>query len=85
MTIIRNGRRLALLGRRDEAISALTEAISLTEQVALSGPQARALENLATIFAGESRHAYGRAAEAFEAMGDTEAAGRCHARATAAR
>ncbi|MEV6864110.1 helix-turn-helix domain-containing protein [Streptosporangium subroseum] len=81
---------LGLLGRRAEAIVMFTEAISLFERFPLSGSQARCLEGLAAVLAdenrtGESRRAYGRAAEVFEAVGDAEAAGRCRDLAAALR
>ncbi|WP_433432441.1 ATP-binding protein [Nonomuraea sp. CA-141351] len=80
---------LGLLGRRAEAIVKFTEAISLFEQFPLSGSQARCLESLAAVLAdegrtGESRQAYARAAEVFEAIGDAEASSRCHDLASAA-
>ncbi|GAA1277809.1 hypothetical protein Psi02_79940 [Planotetraspora silvatica] len=87
--LARAGECLGLLGRRAEAITKLTEAIGLMEQLQLSGLQARYLEVLATILAdegrtGESRRVYARAAEVFETVGDTEASGRCRGLATAA-
>ncbi|GAA5193275.1 hypothetical protein GCM10023322_54900 [Rugosimonospora acidiphila] len=80
------GECLELLGRRDEAITTLTEAITLMAHSRLSGPQASTLQMLAAILAdegliGESRAAYARAAEVFEAIGDTEASSRCRDRA----
>jgi hypothetical protein len=50
--------------------------------------QAAALKTLAALLAEEgrtddSRRAYARAAQVFEAIGDTEAGSRCHALATA--
>ncbi|MEV6040461.1 helix-turn-helix domain-containing protein [Nonomuraea sp. NPDC052116] len=82
-TLARIGHCLGLLGRRGEAIAVLTEAIALMEQLQFSNnPHARALETLAAVLADEgrteeSRRAYARAAEVFEAIGDPEAAGRC--------
>jgi tetratricopeptide (TPR) repeat protein len=83
------GECLGLLGRRAEAITTLTEATGLMEQVQSSGPQARALEGLAVLLAEEgrdeeSRRVYARAAEVFEAIGDADASSRCHDLATAA-
>ncbi|MEW1840269.1 helix-turn-helix domain-containing protein [Nonomuraea angiospora] len=89
IVLARVGECLALLGHRAEAISKLTEAISLLEQGRLAFPQARSLETLAALLAeedrtDESRHAYARAAEVYEAIGDAEASGRCRDLATAA-
>jgi tetratricopeptide (TPR) repeat protein len=84
------GECLGLLGRRTEAITALTEAIALMEQSQVSNyREGRALEKLAAVLAEEgraddSRRAYARAAELFEAIGDAEASSRCHDLATAA-
>jgi tetratricopeptide (TPR) repeat protein len=84
------GECLGLLGRRDEAIAVLTEAIALSEHTGLSGVQANTLRILAAILADDgliddSRQAYARAADTFEAIGDTEAAGHCRDLADAAR
>jgi tetratricopeptide (TPR) repeat protein len=86
-TLAQVGECLKLLGRRAEAITALTEAIALMEQLPLNFLQARALEMLAAILADEgrtdeSRRAYTHAAEAFEAIGDAEASSRCRDLAT---
>ncbi|GAA5193324.1 XRE family transcriptional regulator [Rugosimonospora acidiphila] len=80
---------LGLLGRRAEAIVTFTEAISLFEQFPRSGSQARCLQALAAVLAdegraGESREAYARAADVFEAIGDAEASVRCRDLAPAA-
>jgi tetratricopeptide (TPR) repeat protein len=90
IALARVGECLGLLGRRAEAITTLTEATSLMEQVQSSGPQAHALERLAVTLADEgrndeSRRAYARAAEVFEVIGDVDASGRCHDLATAAQ
>ncbi|MFD4949535.1 ATP-binding protein [Streptomyces sp. NPDC058239] len=82
------GRCLGLLGRRGEAITTLTEATALMEQFDSNYVRAGALETLAALLAeegrtGESRRAYARAAEVFEAIGDAEAYSRCHDLATA--
>ena len=87
--LARVGECLGLLGRRAEAITTLTEATSLMEQVQSSRPQAQALERLAVMLADEGRNdessrAYARAAEVFEAIGDADASSRCHDLATAA-
>ena len=79
---------LELLGRHAEAIVKFTEAVGLFEQIPVSGSLGRCLERLAVVLAaegraGESRQAYARAAEVFQAAGDAEAAGRCHELATA--
>jgi hypothetical protein len=89
IALARVGECLGLLGHRAEAIIKLTEAISLMGQVQLAVPQARSLETLAVLLAeedriGESRQAYVRAAEVYEAIGDAEASGRCRNVATAA-
>ncbi|MGW0593997.1 ATP-binding protein [Streptosporangium sp. NPDC002607] len=89
-TLARIGHCLRLLGHRAEAIITLTEAIALMEQFQTISSQARALETLAVVLAEEgrteeSRRAYARAAELFEASGDAEAGGRCHDLATTAR
>ncbi|MEO3869527.1 helix-turn-helix domain-containing protein [Nonomuraea sp. B12E4] len=89
IALARVGECLGLLGHRSEAISRLTEAISLMEQAQLPVPQARALETLAAVLAdedrtGESCHTYARAAEVYEAIGDTEASSRCRDLANAA-
>jgi tetratricopeptide (TPR) repeat protein len=84
------GECLGLLGRRTEAITALTEAIALMEQSQVSNyREGRAREKLAAVLseegrAEESRRAYARAAELFETIGDAEASSRCHDLATAA-
>ncbi|MFB9680232.1 helix-turn-helix domain-containing protein [Streptosporangium vulgare] len=82
IALARVGECLALLGNRAEAVVKLTEAIGLMERVQLPVPQARSLETLAALLAeedrtGESRHAYARAAEVYEAVGDAEASRRC--------
>jgi tetratricopeptide (TPR) repeat protein len=85
------GECLGLLGRRTEAMTALTEAIALMEQSQVSDyREGRARERLAAVLAEEgraddSRRAYARAAELFEAIGDAEASSRCHDLANAAR
>ncbi|WP_440104564.1 ATP-binding protein [Streptosporangium sp. H16] len=89
IALARVGECLGLLGQRAEAITKLTEAISLMEQARLPVPQARSLETLAALLAdeertGESRHAYARAAEVYEAVGDAEASSRCRGLADAA-
>ncbi|WP_405148602.1 tetratricopeptide repeat protein [Sphaerisporangium sp. NBC_01403] len=81
-TLAQVGECLGLLGHRAEAITTLTEAIALMEQFQLNYRQARALEALAAVLTeegrtGESRRAYTRAAEVFEAIGDVEASSRC--------
>ncbi len=75
---------LGAIGRRAEAISALTEAIGLMETLQPDFRQAEALETLAALLADEgrteeSRRAHARAAQVYEAIGDAEASGRCHA------
>jgi tetratricopeptide (TPR) repeat protein/transcriptional regulator with XRE-family HTH domain len=80
---------LGALGRRTEAISMLTEAIGLLETLQPNFRQAEAMETLAALLAEEgraeeSRRAYARAAQAYEAIGDAEASSRCHAAATPA-
>ncbi|WP_281427105.1 ATP-binding protein [Nonomuraea ceibae] len=87
IALARIGECLGLLGHRSEAISKLTEAISLMEQARLPAPQARSLETLAAFLAeegrsGESRQAYARAAEVYQAIGHAEASARCHDLAT---
>ena len=87
--LIRLGRCLADLGRRTEAIITLTEAIDLMETLQLSNfRQAEALETVAALLAEEgrtdqSRQAYARAAQVYQATGDAEASGRCDALAAA--
>jgi tetratricopeptide (TPR) repeat protein len=89
LALIRIGSCLGHLGRRAEAITTLSEGIDLLDTLRASDyRQAGALETLASLLAeegrtGESRHAYARAAQVFEAIGDTEASSRCHALATA--
>ena len=80
--LARIGQNLALLGRRAEAIAALTEAAALMEQLQRSNHQARTLEILGDVLGDEGRaeescQAYTRAAEVFEAIGNAEAAERC--------
>jgi tetratricopeptide (TPR) repeat protein len=75
---------LEALGRRTEAISALTEAIGLMETLQPNFRQAEALETLAALLAEEgrteeSRLIYTRAAQVYEAIGDAEASSRCQA------
>jgi tetratricopeptide (TPR) repeat protein len=87
--LARVGECLGLLGRRAEAISALTEAIALMDQSQVSNYRnGRALEKLAALLAEEgqpeeSRRAYARAAEVFKAIGDAETSSRCRGLATA--
>ncbi|MFE2531371.1 helix-turn-helix domain-containing protein [Streptomyces sp. NPDC059371] len=89
VALIRIGSCLGHLDRRAEAIATLTEGIDLLDTLQMSDyRQAGALETLAALLAGEgrtdeSRRAYARAAQVFEAIGDTEAGSRCHARAPA--
>ena len=89
LALIRIGHCLERLGHRMEAITTLSEGIDVTDTLQMSDyRQAGALETLAALLAGEgrtdeSRHAYARAAQVFEAIGDTEASSRCHALATA--
>jgi tetratricopeptide (TPR) repeat protein len=86
----RVGQSLALLGRRAEAITALTEAAGLMERLRWSNyQQARILEILASVLADEgrteeSRRTYAWAARVFDSIGNPEASGRCHHLATAA-
>jgi tetratricopeptide (TPR) repeat protein len=80
---------LGALGRRTEAISTLTETIGLMQTLQPNFRQAEAMETLAALLAEEgraeeSRRAYARAAQAYEAIGDAEASSRCHAAATPA-
>ncbi|MGW4791813.1 hypothetical protein ACWEPC_05270, partial [Nonomuraea sp. NPDC004297] len=82
LTLARVGECLGLLGHRAEAIAKLTEAIGLMEQARLPALQARSLETLAALLAGdgrtgESRRAYAWAAEVYDAIGDAEASSRC--------
>ncbi|WP_371641765.1 helix-turn-helix domain-containing protein [Streptomyces mirabilis] len=83
--LIRIGHCLERLGRRTEAITTLSEGIDALDELKVSDfRQAGALESLAALLAGEgrtdeSRHAYARAAQVFEAIGDTGARSRCHA------
>ncbi|NRQ33793.1 helix-turn-helix domain-containing protein [Nonomuraea sp. NN258] len=82
IALARVGECLGLLGERPAAIARLAEAIELMERIQLAVPQARALETLAALLseedrAGESRDAYARAAEVYQAVGDTAASGRC--------
>ncbi|WP_406356163.1 ATP-binding protein [Streptomyces sp. NBC_00658] len=80
---------LGLLGRRAEAITALTEATVAMESFDSNYMRALALETLAALLAeegrtDESRRTYARTAEVFEAIGDAEAHRRCRDLATAA-
>ncbi|MFI6604329.1 ATP-binding protein [Nonomuraea sp. NPDC050536] len=81
-TKFRLGMCLRALGRRAEAVTALTEAVTLMDRLQLADYlHALALENLAALLAEEgqteeSRRAYARAAEVYEAIGDSEAANR---------
>ena len=89
IVLARVGECLGSLGRRAEAIAKITEAIGLMEQGQVPAQQARTLETLAAILADdgrpdESRRAYARAAEVFEAIGDTDGSHRCRDLATAA-
>jgi tetratricopeptide (TPR) repeat protein/transcriptional regulator with XRE-family HTH domain len=85
----RIGQCLGALGCRAQAIVALTEAIGLMETLAPDIRQADALDTLAALLAEDgrteqSRRTYLRAAQIYEAVGDAEASGRCHAAATLA-
>ncbi|MFF8732447.1 helix-turn-helix domain-containing protein [Streptomyces sp. NPDC015171] len=88
--LIRVGQCLGHLGRRAEAIVTLGEATDLLDGLRVSDYRhATALEALAALLAedgraGESRRAYVRAAQMFESIGDTGAAGRCRTRTGAA-
>ncbi|MFF6954992.1 MULTISPECIES: NB-ARC domain-containing protein [unclassified Streptomyces] len=81
--LIRIGQCLGHLGRRPEAIAALTAAIASLDAQRLTGFRlAEGLETLGALLADEgrtdgSRRAYARAAEVFAEVGDTEAADRC--------
>ena len=89
LALIRIGQCLGHLGRRSEAITTLREGIDGMDTLQMSDfRQAAALKTLAALLAEEgrtddSRRAYARAAQVFEAIGDTEAGSRCHALATA--
>ncbi|MFF3371437.1 helix-turn-helix domain-containing protein [Streptomyces sp. NPDC002680] len=89
LALIRIGHCLERLGRRTEAITTLSEGIDLLDTLQVSDyRQAGALETVAALLAGEgrtveSRSTYARAAQVFEAIGDTGASDRCHALATA--
>ncbi|MER5473548.1 NB-ARC domain-containing protein [Streptomyces sp. NPDC002685] len=88
LALICIGQCLRHLGRRSEAIITLSEGIDLLDTLRASDyRQAGALEALADLLAeegrtDESRRSYARAAQVFEAIGDTEASSRCHALAT---
>ncbi|WP_433425963.1 ATP-binding protein [Microtetraspora malaysiensis] len=87
-TLARIGHCLSLLGRPAEAIGMLNEAATLLEKFHAFSSQARALETLAGILAGEgrgeeSRHTYARAAEVFDMIGEGDAAARCRDQAAA--
>ncbi|MFF3861400.1 helix-turn-helix domain-containing protein [Streptomyces sp. NPDC002209] len=90
LALLRIGSCLGHLGRRAEAITALSEGIDLVDGLRASDyRQADALETLASLLADEgrtdeSRHAYVRAAQVFASIGDTTASSRCQALATAA-
>ncbi|MFE7568717.1 tetratricopeptide repeat protein [Streptomyces sp. NPDC057539] len=77
VALIRIGECLAHLGHRTEAVSTLGEAIGLLDELQVANFWlAEALEELAALLAqegrtGESRRTYARAAEVFEAIGDT--------------
>lgn len=89
LALLRIGHCLAHLGRGKEAITTLSEGIDLVDTLQMSDfRQASALETLGALLADEgrtdeSRRTYARAAQVFEAIGDTEASSRCHALATA--
>ncbi|MFC0052207.1 helix-turn-helix domain-containing protein [Streptomyces actinomycinicus] len=86
-TLIQIGRCLGRIGRRAEAITTLGEALVLLDTLQVSNIwRAEALEELAALLAeegrrGDSRRTYTRAAQAFEAIGDAQAALRCQAEA----
>ncbi|MFE2585382.1 helix-turn-helix domain-containing protein [Streptomyces sp. NPDC059378] len=90
VALIRIGHCLGHLDRRAEAITTLSEGVDLLDTLQMSDyRQAGALETLAALLAGEGRtdeshRAYARAAQVFEAIGDTEASSRCGALATVA-
>ncbi|MFE2283285.1 helix-turn-helix domain-containing protein [Streptomyces sp. NPDC059443] len=89
LALLRIGACLGHLGRRAEAITALSEGISLVDELRASDyRQADALETLASLLADEgrtdeSRRTYVRAAQVFESIGDTAASSRCQDLATA--
>lgn len=88
LALLRIGSCLRYLGRRTEAITALVEGIDLVDKLRASDyRQADALETLASLLADEGRtdesdRAYGRAAQIFASIGDTEASSRCRALVT---
>jgi tetratricopeptide (TPR) repeat protein/transcriptional regulator with XRE-family HTH domain len=82
--LLRAGQCLGALGRRDEAITTLTEAAGLMETLHPDFRQAETLESLASLLAedgraDESRRTYARAAQVFRAIDDAEASTRCDA------
>ncbi|MFI6317451.1 tetratricopeptide repeat protein [Nonomuraea sp. NPDC050556] len=82
------GRCLLRLGRHDEAITTLTEAVPLLEQAQLPHHRAVGLQDLATALGeggrtSEALEHYARAADAFDAVGDAAAAQRCREQAAA--
>ncbi|MGW6143074.1 helix-turn-helix domain-containing protein [Streptomyces sp. NPDC055140] len=89
VALIRIGTCLGHLDRRAEAITVLGEGIDLMATLRMADyRQAGALETWAGLLAeegrtDESRRAYLRAAQVFEAIGDTGASGRCISRAEA--
>ncbi|MFD6181927.1 NB-ARC domain-containing protein [Streptomyces goshikiensis] len=90
LALLRIGSCLGQLGRRTEAITALSEGIGLVDELRASDyRQADALETLASLLAEEglpndSRRAYVRAAQVFESIGDSAASSRCRTLAAAA-
>jgi tetratricopeptide (TPR) repeat protein/transcriptional regulator with XRE-family HTH domain len=80
--LLRIGQCLGALGRRADAITALTEAAGLMEALHPDFRQAEALESLAGLLArdgqaSESRRTYARAAQVFKAIDDAESSSRC--------
>ena len=78
----RIGHCQGLLGRRAEAITTLTEATGLMDNAPLTTSHPNCLEILAGFLGeegrtGESRRAYARAAELYEAIGQADASRRC--------
>ncbi|GAA3509808.1 XRE family transcriptional regulator [Streptosporangium album] len=82
-TAARVGGCLRALGRRAEAIDAFAEAASMMEDLRFGNfSQARILQVLGDMLVeegrtAESRQAYSRAAEVYEAIGEADAAGHC--------
>ncbi|MFF7890009.1 helix-turn-helix domain-containing protein [Streptomyces sp. NPDC007916] len=77
--LMRIGQCLAGLGRRAEAVAALTESVELMDALQPNFRQAEALETLGSLLDADGHRYYERAARAYREIGDEAASQRCQA------